>query len=61
MSVLYVLTGGAIAFFVGLDYPYYVLLLGVGAAWPQFLKAIASFKALANDWVRKHNSKNGDT
>ena len=61
MSLLYVATGGAVSLFVGLDHPYFALLLCVGAAWPQVLQAMGSFRGLVNAVRQKYNSTNGET
>lgn len=46
VSVLYVITGGGIGFFVGVDLESNLLALGTGGAWPTALKAMNDVRLL---------------
>ena len=46
MSVLYVITGGGVGFFVGAESGSALLALGTGGAWPTALKAMNDVRLL---------------
>lgn len=48
ISIFYILTGGGIGFFIGLDYPdSYLFMLGGGATWPTLLKSMNDVRVFA--------------
>ena len=47
VSILYLLTGGGVGFFAGLDFDSHLLALGVGGGWPAALKAMNDARLIA--------------
>ena len=48
VSGFYILTGGGVGFFVGVDTVSALLALGSGAAWPETLKALDAARKVAS-------------
>lgn len=59
-SVLYILTGGGIGFFVGVEQKSLLLALGTGGAWPTALKAMNDVRLWAEAARQKFGLAGGE-
>ena len=54
ISLIYVITGGGVGFFINLDYPeQYLFCLGGGGAWPTLLKSMDDVRQFAAAFRQK--------